>query len=1162
MKSSINDERQQNKVKVVTRLLHTLREDQSSIPKNITEQQYDQSNTCLTGRIHGCVGSHWELLPPVYAENSDVTYNEKTGDSIVNHSISKEELNNSITGDKESPGRKRSESVSSWFFPISHKVENASDGEESNSYTDEIQPTERTYPSIRGGGLRLPGLDWSRTFRKGYSVLVWVRPTLNCTQTLIPDGAAIRKQVLYRFSTSLHDNIIGAVGICAILGQWQAISCEDESSDTSRTLLTTTVTAYTLPNSDPMSHLYPVGKATKQATHDAESTPEKKSAHARNMELFNQHQSNQRASSSNKGRLSKHNYKKMKNASSLKKSEDYTASSPSATGGYLTAQLTLPADEWSLIAIQHTHPYLRRPELSISVNGEEMGKGELAYPVLDAVESSSNDDITTGLSSVTISQSSSNPRTLNDDIMLGASTTFLNDNERKMLQRRGHLAECTLLDGAFENGVLLDEDDEKLNCALSVHSLTVLSGLVPPAVLSMISERGPMGDSASGSGLSFLLGPVPTNPQNRDAVVALLAGFGYYGNGIKSAGIGGSGQAQDKVVAPPRSIGLPVSVGITPGASRRKGGKTFRGSDSESHEASSWIGREEEHDAHILLQSLVGHAILTFHSSDTRCLGQVDANSNILTSQGRIICQPSSAPSYIGGADEVPKVGIVRPEPAPATHSKSANMELTGNASYHNLTSSYIHNEGIREQIQINSSADSNINHADNPPVSFTRAIHAADVANCVLLPFRLALPRIGCEEVNSAQQTLHFESFVHLSDLFANQSQLSGLLIELFNECILCSGGSMRDESVQSGTLHAMVNLLRRVLIRGARLGLLVSKGNTHKPIGNFSTGENMDYDQDHESCCPQVIPLSIRKALIQSIDVCCGPAFIRAKSLDNFPTTVSNPNRGLLRIRRTSDLALTAFYGLAFDWDLFGKDLTSSASIITAISERYCKESSHDEPFYGSLLRSQTNIQYFLDSIRVRFDDCVSKHLDEVSDGEREALELIADSLSDILYSMLLSSLTSSSGSAVTRGERDIGALVASLTECSFGSVCASVVTTSIAKLLIKCGVFSPLCLERVSTGEVQASRRKRDTVDLALENRLARNMLLCHYHDIVCPFLLSKSAPNYSIKPLHSGGENEDSSKSQSLASYNVGMTSYSGILDWSHAWRLSLLTFSVS
>ena len=99
-------------------------------------------------------------------------------------------------------------------------------------------------------------------------------------------------------------------------------------------------------------------------------------------------------------------------------------------------------------------------------------------------------------------------------------------------------------------------------------------------------------------------------------------------------------------------------------------------------------------------------------------------------------------------------------------------------------------------------------------------------------------------------------------------------------------------------------------------------------------------------------------------------------------------------------------------------------------------------------------------------------------------------------------------------------------------------------------------------MSTGEVQASRRKRDTVDLALENRLARNMLLCHYHDIVCPFLLSKSAPNYSIKPMHSGGENEDSSKSQSLASYNVGMTSYSGILDWSHAWRLSLLTFSVS
>lgn len=58
---------------------------------------------------------------------------------------------------------------------------------------------------------------------------------------------------------------------------------------------------------------------------------------------------------------------------------------------------------------------------------------------------------------------------------------------------------------------------------------------------SLRSERGPLGDSSSGSGLSFLLGPVPMNPQNRDAIVASSAGHGYYGTTPTSGG-GGRGR--------------------------------------------------------------------------------------------------------------------------------------------------------------------------------------------------------------------------------------------------------------------------------------------------------------------------------------------------------------------------------------------------------------------------------------------------------------------------------------------------------------------------------------------------------------------------------------------------------------------------------------------
>jgi hypothetical protein len=1190
LKISRNDERQQNKVKVVTRLLDALREDQSGIPKSKEEaaKQYQQSDAGLTGRIHGCVGSHWELLPPVYADPSDEIDNITTGDEMI-EDFAKGDSTDDIRGDRSSLGRKKSELGSSWLWPSGSKNEDADEDNNSNTETTSASTNERIYPVIRGGGLRLPGLDWIKTFRKGYSVLVWVRPTLNCVQTSIPEGAAIRKQVLYRFATSLHDNVVGSVGVCAILGQWQAVSCADNSGDSRRTLLTTSVTAYTLPNSDPMSHLYPTAKTTRtQATkqEETESSHKEESAHACNMEHFRQHKHDHHGTSSNKGRLLKPKKTIKHSSTGTEKSSGKDSAAPSSSiGGYVTAHLTLPADEWSLIGIQHTHPYLRRPELIISVNGEEIAKGELAYPVLDAAVHS-DEDITAGISAMTLSGSlSKSPKAHNDDGVLGASASFLNDSERKMLKRRGVLAECTLLDGAFENGVLAEKEEgercddhhEKLNCVLSVHSLALLSGMVPHVVLAMIAERGPMGDSASGSGLSFLLGPVPTNPQNRDGIVALLAGYGYYGNGGGgSSGIGGgSGHVHDKFVTPPRSIGLPMSIGISPGVTLRKGARSrdssSHESDAEYHAAESWIGSEKEHDAHIFLQGLIGQAILTFHAGDTRSLGHADANNLVSTSQGRIICQPSVAPSCIGGADEVPKVGIVRPT-TPASHSTSARMEVTGNARYHNVTSTYIHKENLQQHVKIAPSADINSKYDDRPPVSFTRAIHASNAVNCALLPFRLALPRAGSEQVNSTQRALHFQSFIHLSDLLSHDAQLAGLLIELLNECILSGGSTLRDEVLQNGTLHALTNLLRRILIRGSRLGLLANDGKTFRTTDKSSYTENIDYDQDHDSSSPPAIPVAISNALLHLIDVCCGPESLNVSSLETHQHVIVDPNRGLLRIRRTSDLALTVFFGLALDLDLIGKDMAASARVVQAISCRYCQVSnallngigtSHEEPLYGSLLRSQMNIQYFLDSIRVRFDNSVSIlsiQGERYSDRGRIALESIADSLSDILYSMLLSSFTSASGNSVTRGERDIGALIATLTECKFGTVCASVVMNSIAKLLVKCGVFSPQCLER-SSHQTKPSHhhRRRDTVDLALENRLARNMLLCHFHDIVGPLILSKSAPSYSIESAEANGDNKDTQ----MLSCNVGVVSNTGLLlDWTHDWRLALLTFSVS
>ena len=45
--------------------------------------------------------------------------------------------------------------------------------------------------------------------------------------------------------------------------------------------------------------------------------------------------------------------------------------------------LTLPSNEWLLLGVQHVFPYLKRPFLSISLNGIEVNRGELAYPAMD-----------------------------------------------------------------------------------------------------------------------------------------------------------------------------------------------------------------------------------------------------------------------------------------------------------------------------------------------------------------------------------------------------------------------------------------------------------------------------------------------------------------------------------------------------------------------------------------------------------------------------------------------------------------------------------------------------------------------------------------------------------------------------------------------------------
>ena len=737
-------------------------------------------------------------------------------------------------------------------------------------------------------------------------------------------------------------------------------------------------------------------------------------------------------------------------------------------------------------------------------------------------------------------------------------------------------------------------------------------------------------------------GPV-LPPQNRDAIVAPSAGHGYYGaspdddpgggggrGGIMGGGTGPGGRGSE--ITPPRSLGIPVSVGITPGVypGGDGGGAATAGGNSEGDDAQildastsasasayepydeTWIGSGEEHAAHVCLQGLLGRVVWTFHSADTKTYGDVVPSSTSAPSspmrgqprhgtRRRMVCLPSAAPSRIGGADAVPKVGIVRPT-APSPPMSSTCMEITGNASYQNVTWNYINCERQRDstiKIRPPSTApgtdEYNLN--DNPPISFPRAIQAANAMNLSLLPFRLALPHAGSEEVNDVQRNIHVESFAHLNDLLCNDGELAGGLIRLVAECMRCGGSAMRDEALQSGVIHALATLVRKVLIRGARLGLLtrnntvdssVPRSSSRKTSGLGgmvkSSSENVDYDLDHDSSSPPIIPLAIANAMVELIDVCCGPNVARADH--HLSSAIVNPCRGLLRVRRASDLALTALFGLAMDFDLLGNDPIGAAPILKAIASRYCQVDSTsmagDQAVffagedYGSLLRKQINLQYFLDCVRIRFDHSLISPKGLAPQGlvtsltaTKIAVESVASSLSDILYTMLLSTLTSAAGASVSRGERDVGALVGTLTECPLGSICAHVITTAIARLLVKCGVMSTLCLGFSSSLPPNNQKKKghrRLPEDIALESRLGRNMLLCHYHDIVAPLLLSRSSPRFSNQ-LKGSGPGDSQGNSDLELSQSIDFDSHVDPvsvhpLDWTYHWRLSLLTFAVS
>ena len=485
-------------------------------------------------------------------------------------------------------------------------------------------------------------------------------------------------------------------------------------------------------------------------------------------------------------------------------------------------------------------------------------------------------------------------------------------------------------------------------------------------------------------------------------------------------------------------------------------------------------------------------------------------------------------------------------------------------------------------------------------PISYHMLYTSCDPLSYFLLPLRLALPPPG--HVHSLQGKLYRESFWHLQALLATSNGVKGtegaLLAAIIRNLAssLRLGGRCRDDVLQSGAIYTLSTLVRRVLLRGYKLGLLdadheraeekisqaVMEGDGSADDDAGGNPKLQEYDDAlhgiaHDECRPPKIPSLVADASVDLIDACCGPIWLdwhgqgisssgisgssksSSKSSSGSSSSLS-PRRKMekrssdrdlvlktavipaaLHVRRSSDISQSALFGFALDFDLWGSDPTAAAKVLRAVALRFCSNGPSFDSV-GAMVEPPTDGKGGYGWL-LRNQMSVQTFLDAIRLGFSDCAFLdepvvsTANSLSAILKSMLHHSL--SSHRSISRGEHDVAACVHSLTDAPFGSVAAHVVLTSIADMLADSGA-----IRNYETRETKEGKKHR----LELTSRLGRNLLMSSFHDAVAPMLLGRT--------VFRGGETPDR---ESEALPGDGQSA-SNSLNWTHHWRLCLLIFS--
>jgi len=931
-------------------------------------------------------------------------------------------------------------------------------------------PSAKRKPS----GIQFPPIVWNSNFRKGYTLLVWIR--IRGGSGSVQDSASatkstasniIQRQLVYRFSTPTN-------GIQAVI--------ELEGNIT--TLLVESIPRPTVPVS-PSSQFH---------------------------------------------------------ASSLR--------IPIPTDA-------LPVNEWILLSIQHTFPYLKRPFLVLHIDGEEIGRGEIAYP---------------------------------DSVEYMTDVLFLANWEKDLDVAGMGLYQDTM-------GSLILDTANNNNSSSNNNTNAYLKKKMPPSMLQgLVYENGPL----TGYG-GAIIPVIPSVVQARDAVVI-----------DEEATL--SNNKNRKVVNPTftpnptilsggagRGLGMPLSVGPNlPAIFDRQlsyGGIFHASNTVASNDASSPL----------TLQRLLAKMILGWSAAEDAMIIVGDGMTKVFL---RL-----KIGSSLGNMNELPKVGLVQPQ-EPETASSSKNLvsvllkkkaddivNLAGDSDsifakcVGNATLCHVSMDFLTMEYKVQRDIEGDVfdprtfpsyylpafgTFVLRPIPRFVETFYSINPVSYILLPFHQALPHPGY--AYSFKHDYYRRSFKHLYDLVVyDGAAFAARLIELLAASISL-GGKIREDILQQGVIHSLATLLRRVLLRASRLDIFTysdssATSKTEEALidalfRKYSSLESSDSEFSDFTSTISSRPVKVPPKILQA---CCTlTQVLMSHPGRTFPCGSSlRPSIGVY-LRRTSDLAISTIFGFVFDLDLWGGDYYATSVMLKQFTDIFFPEETpidrkdHDIGL-SWLVRGQLSVKYFLDLMRTYFSNDALPDVEQAlplqEKTKAQGLLSIAQSLSRLMYNVLLYSLSSK---ALQACEHDIHALVKALCTCPLGSLGAHVILISLRNVLQFCEVVRAqneksescqdcrLFLDQITEtkGAVDSKSSDMKKIKTEMVSRLARSLLVGQFHDIVAPIILSRT--------VFDGRSNSSISTASKFATgpLDVSRKLSESQFSWPYHWRTVLLTFVVS